>query len=211
MGPRTSYVLEMKHFLGYQIKMNWTELNFSTCFEPWSTVILGPGNEARVNTCSKLVCYYLTRPSPLTLQFCSQELVPDSFVLTLTWLRCTPHPCSQPTHTDQLGNHYHMARKFQGLKISRFSLINHEPQKFYPRKFYPSIFFYSKFKVKVHCDWPVRYAHNYLQNREHTKQRDTCNWGMRKFRNKLPNWTHGHQQRALKRLPISPWQISTTQ
>jgi len=30
-GPRTcmktSYVLEMQHFLGYQIKMNWTELN----------------------------------------------------------------------------------------------------------------------------------------------------------------------------------------
>jgi len=34
MGPRTcmktSYVLEMQHFLGYQIKTNWTELSLST-------------------------------------------------------------------------------------------------------------------------------------------------------------------------------------
>ena len=30
-----------------------------------------------------------------------------------------------------------MARNFRGLKISRFSWINHEPRKFYPRKFYP--------------------------------------------------------------------------
>jgi len=30
---------------------------------------------------------------------------------------------------------YRMARNFRGLKISRFSRINHEPRKFYPRKF----------------------------------------------------------------------------
>ena len=32
---------------------------------------------------------------------------------------------------------YRMARNFRGLKISRFSRINHEPRKFYPQKFYP--------------------------------------------------------------------------
>ena len=30
------------------------------------SLILGPGNEARANTCSKLLCYYLTRQGGVT-------------------------------------------------------------------------------------------------------------------------------------------------
>ena len=43
---------------------------------------------------------------------------------------------------------YRMARNFRGLKISRFSWINHEPRKFYPRKFYPSSHTYCAYAVR---------------------------------------------------------------
>jgi len=46
---------------------------------------------------------------------------------------------------------YRMARNFRGLKISRFSRINHEPRKFYPRKFYPSSFFLTTRTAHTQC------------------------------------------------------------
>ena len=73
----------------------------------------------------------------------------------------------------------------------------------------------SKFKFKVHCNWPVRYAHNniiiYKTENTQSKRTHAVEAKESSVTLQLSDRTHGHRQRALKRLLISPWQISTTQ
>ena len=49
----------------------------------------------------------------------------------------SPNASMRYTACDTACDTVYIARNFRGLKFSRFSRINDEPQKFYPPNFYP--------------------------------------------------------------------------